>query len=212
MSWWVAKPKLQPGERLLTKFVANREQSFYRQVGGCLFLTDRRLIFQPNRFDRVLSGEQWAVELPAIEHVVVFPGSWRSVPLAGQAAGFRRRLEIRQTSGDVDLFVVNRVKNAVRRIQRELGPASQPVVLPTAETNPGAVSISASWRFPKSAKQGFAWALLLIAGGTWQLAFLPSHGGPRLPTWMPVLGIGLGLVILLATLTKCRPHSHGPGS
>jgi hypothetical protein len=200
MAWWVATPALQPAERVLAKFAANREQSVMRQVGGRLYLTDRRLIFQPNRFDSVLQGDRWGVDLNRIEKISVFPRSWRSIPLAGQAAGFRNRLEIRQIDGDADLFVVNRVKHIASRIQREIGPPSQ------HNLPPGIAPSSASWQFPSSARKSLIWALILLVSGTLQLVFAQHAGFRRLPIGISIFGLSLGLVILFATLAKCRPR------
>ena len=56
MGAWVRHSELEGGEVVKWTKAANRQQSELRAVGGKLFLTDRRLLFQPNRFFRLPSG------------------------------------------------------------------------------------------------------------------------------------------------------------
>jgi hypothetical protein len=113
---WVAEPNLAPGEEVAWRRNANREQSALRQVGGRLFLTDRRIIFMPNRFDDAHGGRSWTCALSAIARVAVEP-SRRNFPLFANVAPWRRRLRIEGHDGTVELFVVNKVDETVRTLQ-----------------------------------------------------------------------------------------------
>lgn len=109
-----------PGENVIWRRYANREQSALRQVGGRLFLTSQRIVFVPNRFDDATHGEAWSTALTAIASVTVEP-SRRALPFPGLAAAWRRRLRIESRDGRVDLFVVNRVDDVVMRLREASG-------------------------------------------------------------------------------------------
>ena len=78
-------------------------------------MTDRRLVFKPNRLDSATRGHPWSVDLSDIVEVGV-EGREADVPFMGKAAKLRRRLRIRTTVG-VELFVVNGVDEAVAQLQ-----------------------------------------------------------------------------------------------
>lgn len=109
--------QLAGDETLIWKKLANRTQGA-RAVGGRLFLTDRRLMFQPNRIDAVLRGRAWSTPLTLIERVgyedpdgSLFSGGLFS-------GGLRTRLRIDLVGGGTELFVVNGVDSAVQIIQK----------------------------------------------------------------------------------------------
>lgn len=67
-------------------------------------MTDRRLLFQPNRFDVATGKKPW--EEPLVNIVGIEEVDCEPTAVAG---GLRRRLGIRVSSG-VEIFVVNNLK------------------------------------------------------------------------------------------------------
>ncbi|HVV49150.1 MAG TPA: hypothetical protein VHO06_05795 [Polyangia bacterium] len=63
----VREPEFEEGEEVRREFRANRWQHRIRAVGGRLYLTDRRLIFVPHKFDSKLGGRRWSARLQDLE-------------------------------------------------------------------------------------------------------------------------------------------------
>lgn len=98
-------PQLEPGEKLRWKCFANRVIGRGAiTAGGQLAVTDRRILFQPNRIDTALGREVW--ERP-LDGVTGIESVGRSAAVF--AGGVRRRLGI-QTEDGHEVFVVNRLK------------------------------------------------------------------------------------------------------
>jgi hypothetical protein len=79
--------------------------------GGQLVVTDRRLLFQPNRFDAATGKKPW--ELPLGDVVDIEPVDREPTAAAG---GSRRRLGIRTSSG-VEIFVVSNLKTKMSELR-----------------------------------------------------------------------------------------------
>ncbi len=107
MGLWVGKPRLKNGERLEWKKNANRQQGPIRAVGGRLYLTNERLIFSPNRVDRITRGESWQTSLTEITEIGL------------ESTGLRKRLSV-AAGENTDLFVVNSPGECVNRIRNAL--------------------------------------------------------------------------------------------
>jgi hypothetical protein len=116
MGMWIRDPDLLPGEEVLWRRNANREQSQLRQVGGRLFVTRRRILFVPIRLDDATGGAQWDRPLADVSAVTVQP-SERAAPFFGHTARLRRRLRVELKDGSLEIFVVNRVEDAVRSLR-----------------------------------------------------------------------------------------------
>lgn len=97
------RPDLAPGERVRWKAFANRVLNS-TTAGGRLFVTDRRVLFQPNRIDARLGRKLW--ECP-LEGVTAIETVGRDARLF--AGGPRKRLGIKTADGE-EVFVVNRLK------------------------------------------------------------------------------------------------------
>lgn len=108
------KTQLDAGETLLERWGANRTQSDQRAVGGHLYLTDRRLVFEPHRFDASLSGRGASVPLHDITDVIRVPRDLTHF----FGGGLRARLGV-VTARGTHLFVVNDLGGKARRIQDE---------------------------------------------------------------------------------------------
>lgn len=117
MGFWVPQPRLNSSESLRWKQAANRTQGG-RSVGGRLFITNERLVFQPNRFDSVTGGRSWSVGLSGIAGV---RARQRAEPLLSEglfSGGIRKRLQLDLTSGETELFVVNRLPELIGVIEK----------------------------------------------------------------------------------------------
>jgi hypothetical protein len=84
------------------KQAANRTQNSGRAVGGRLFLTDERILFEPHRLDARTGGKPWGAALTAI--VRVGTESADGNPFSG---GLRTRLRLDLSDGNAEFFVVN---------------------------------------------------------------------------------------------------------
>lgn len=111
MGLFVAKPKLEPGERVLSSLRANRSLG-KRAIGGRLLVTHRRLIFSPHVVDRLLHAESWSWPLTAIDEVGAAARTLEQ-PLSG---GARRRLEVKLVDGGHESFVVNHVERVIAAV------------------------------------------------------------------------------------------------
>lgn len=108
------KTQLDAGETLLERWRANRAQSSRRAVGGHLYLTDQRLLFEPHGFDAGLAGRGAAVPLRDITDVTRVPRDLGHL----FGGGLRSRLAV-ATTRETHLFVVNDLDGKIRRIQEE---------------------------------------------------------------------------------------------
>ncbi|MGE5335976.1 MAG: hypothetical protein ACM3JL_00965 [Nitrososphaerota archaeon] len=113
------RPKLAPGEEVRWKAYANRVLSGASTAGGRLFVTDRRVFFQPNRVDAVLGRKVWESSLEGVTTV-------ETVGRDGLvfAGGTRKRLGIKTAEGE-EVFVVNRLKKKEAELLRLFPQASQ---------------------------------------------------------------------------------------
>ncbi len=119
---WVDDPTLATGENITWQRNANREQSPLRYVGGKLFVTDRRIIFVANRFDKSTGGDSWVRPLRDVTSVLIEPAH-AAIPFLGLTARMRRRLRLEGRDGEIALFVVNRVDESARMIQAAVASA-----------------------------------------------------------------------------------------
>ncbi len=110
--WWVTSHDADADERIEWSRAANHLQG-RRQVGGKLFLTNARLLFNPHHLDHALAGRRWSVSLEDIETVDTEPrltGGFLDTLFGG---GLRNRLRIDLVDESADLFVVNDLGTAV---------------------------------------------------------------------------------------------------
>jgi hypothetical protein len=111
---WVKAPVLTGGERLVHEILGNRWQSRWRATGGKLFLTDRRVVFNPHALEMRLLGRPWEAPLERVRAVGIEPRSlsW---------SGLRRRLKLRLDDGTDELFTVNRPEAVMHDMRRLIG-------------------------------------------------------------------------------------------
>ena len=108
---WRKAPELEPDEQVLVRKAANRNQGG-RSVGGRLTVTDRRLMFKPTILDSILFGRAWSVARDEVAGVG-----------AAERGGIRKRLCVRTSDGDEQLFVVNKLDDLIRELVEDGLPA-----------------------------------------------------------------------------------------
>lgn len=121
MSFFYTSAQLQQGEQIAWRRSCNHYMG-YRAIGGQLTLTDRRLVFAPNRLDAVLGGRLWTKNLHVIEEV-------SSAPPESFPGGVRNLLRITTKHGD-SLFLVNHLTEVIETVDSAIGRKVQPEQLP----------------------------------------------------------------------------------
>jgi len=122
MGFFVSVPDLADGEEVLLDPAAKR-QIDGRGIGGRLFVTDRRLVFQPSNLYRFTRATTWEVPHAQVAEVGDVDRNLDDALMGG----LRRRLEIRTVDGRRELFDVNhlaRVELQVRKAVQAGGGAS----------------------------------------------------------------------------------------
>lgn len=115
MSLWFAQPKLGVDEAICWQSSAGRSLNRWITSGGRLLVTDRRILFQPNRLDSATGKKPWECPLSAVTGIE--PVNRDPTVLAG---GLRKRLGIKTTRGN-EAFVVNRLQEKLVEL-KELIP------------------------------------------------------------------------------------------
>lgn len=118
MGRWVREPALTEGESITRALAANR-QVRWRAVGGRLFVTNERLIFEPNAVDRRSGGGRWECRLGSIRSVEV---DRRSGIFWGPLLKVRPRVFV-STDSDEEAFLVNRAREVGQEISEAANAA-----------------------------------------------------------------------------------------
>jgi hypothetical protein len=111
---WFNGPVLDENEAVLASYRANHTQG-NRAVGGKLFLTNRRLVFVPNRVDAKTGGRTWEASVDAVQAIGRAGPHFNVLEIFSGA--LRSRLVVSTTSGGSEFFRVNgldRVEAEVR--------------------------------------------------------------------------------------------------
>jgi hypothetical protein len=67
----VREPPFEEGEEVRWEARANRFQHGIRAIGGRIYLTDRRLVFAPNKFEEKVAGRAWSAQLADLDTAFV---------------------------------------------------------------------------------------------------------------------------------------------
>lgn len=67
----VREPTFEEGEEVRWEARANRFQHVIRSIGGRIYLTDRRLVFAPNKFEEKVAGRAWSARLADLDRAFV---------------------------------------------------------------------------------------------------------------------------------------------
>lgn len=107
----VCEPALEPGEEIRWEARANRFQQKIRSVGGRLYLTDRRLIFAPNKFETRIGGKPWTSRLLDLEQAFS-DGSIRTVRVVTKGGEGQRFVVGQKTEAAVAIDAAIRTAKA----------------------------------------------------------------------------------------------------
>ena len=99
---------LSEGERVIWSRRANRSTRLLA-VGGRLLRTTDRLLFIPNRVERLLGRQPSSIKLNSVQEIEVD----HIHPLSVLNGGWRRRLKIQSSGGRTTLFVVNKLEDVL---------------------------------------------------------------------------------------------------
>jgi hypothetical protein len=111
MGLWLPEPKLEAGEIIRWQSSAGRSLNRWITSGGKLLVTNRRVLFQPNRFDTLTGKTPWGCPLASVTGFDIVERD-----LAVLAGGMRRRLGI-QTQDGVESFVINDLEKKVMELR-----------------------------------------------------------------------------------------------
>jgi hypothetical protein len=67
----VREPTFEEGEEVCWEARANRFQQGIRSIGGRIYLTDRRLVFAPSKFEEKVFGRAWSAQLADLDGAFV---------------------------------------------------------------------------------------------------------------------------------------------
>jgi len=98
---------LEDGETVVWEKRANHTAGV-RAVGGKLYLTDRRLVFESRGLGR--GGKLWSTPLSEVARVTVADRDLSGV----FSGGLTNRLRVELASGDEELFVVRKVAEVAK--------------------------------------------------------------------------------------------------
>ena len=95
----VPEPAFEEGEEVRWEVRANHFQAKIRAVGGRLYLTNRRLIFTPTKFEKRIRGRLWIMGLADLDSATV--GSMRFIRLLAKD-GSRQRFVVYEKEAVVE--------------------------------------------------------------------------------------------------------------
>lgn len=97
----VREPEFEEGEKVHWEARANRFQQKIRSIGGRIYLTDRRLVFAPNKFEGNVGGHAWSAPLADLDRAFV--------------SGLLRNVRVVMRDGEMERFVIwPRVESAAK--------------------------------------------------------------------------------------------------
>ncbi len=106
MGIWFQSVALDDGEEVRYQAAANSFKG-RRAIGGQVTVTNRRLIFLPNRLDAITGGQPSMIMLADIREVVTLEAGRQAASQRGPGAALRRQIQIGAGS-DADLIVTVR--------------------------------------------------------------------------------------------------------
>ncbi len=119
MGIWVREFRLLPGESLAWRVPCNWLQGGSAR-GGCLGLTSKAVIFEPNRLDARFGGHSRRIPLGSIAAAALEQGGIPK-PLFGGGARARMRLDL--LDGSHELLLVNRLAERLPEVQAAVANA-----------------------------------------------------------------------------------------
>jgi hypothetical protein len=106
MSLWFPRPQTTPDERVTFEAVANTFRGL-RSIGGKVTVTDRRLLFTPNRLDGLTGARPLAVARADVRRVWLEAPGRAAVRKRGPGAAVRRQVGVDHPAGPTFITVGN---------------------------------------------------------------------------------------------------------
>jgi ATP-dependent RNA circularization protein (DNA/RNA ligase family) len=88
----VREPPFEEGEEVRWEARANRFQQKFRSIGGRIYLTDRRLVFAPTKFEEKIGGRAWSARLADLDRAFV--------------QGLLKNVRVVASDGEMQRFVI----------------------------------------------------------------------------------------------------------
>jgi hypothetical protein len=111
MGLWLTQPKLEENETIRWQSSAGRLLGKWITSGGQLIVTNQRVLFLPNRFDRLIGKKRWECPLASVRGF----GALERAPTV-VAGGRRKRLKI-QASDNHEIFIVNHLDEKMSELE-----------------------------------------------------------------------------------------------
>lgn len=105
----VREPPFEEGEQIRWEARANRFQNKIRAIGGRIYLTDRRLVFAPHKFDARIGGRIWSAQLADLDRAF--------------AHGRIKSVRVVMRDGEEQRFVIGRRMESAARIDAAIQAA-----------------------------------------------------------------------------------------
>jgi hypothetical protein len=116
-------PWLEEGEEVHWHAMANRGSENTRPVGGILYLTDRRLFFQPHILERATEEHAWKVPIGEVQ-LYTEEGGWNPhLPVLNDIA-IHYHLEAAQADGSVEDFFLTHLGEPLEQLTQWKGHAA----------------------------------------------------------------------------------------
>lgn len=107
----VREPEFEEGEDVHWEARANRFQQKFRSVGGRVYLTNRRLIFVPTKFETKIAGRSWSARLADLDHAFV------------EGPKAVRTVRVLSSGGEEQRFVIGKKAESAARIDAAIQAA-----------------------------------------------------------------------------------------
>lgn len=107
----VDAPDFAPDETVAWEARANRFQARFRSIGGRIYLTNRNLVFAPNRFEKKVAGQAWSAPLADLERAFV--------------KGPMKTVRVVSRTGAEERFVIWPREKSAERIDQAIQAAAQ---------------------------------------------------------------------------------------
>jgi hypothetical protein len=118
-------PSLEPSESILWHAWANWGADNTRQVAGRLFVTNRRIVFVPNAFERFTGEPSWEC-LASDARVSIGPGQWNTrIPIIRSLA-LRSRLMVECPGYEKQYFWLRNLPAVLAQRMRRLSITFEP--------------------------------------------------------------------------------------
>jgi hypothetical protein len=116
------------GSKRARKFTGTRWQTVDRKirrpVGGILYLTNRRLFFQPHILERVTEEPAWEVPIGKV-NLYIEEGGWNPhIPVVRDIA-IHYHLEVAQADGSVEDFFLTHLGDPIEQLAQWKGHSAQ---------------------------------------------------------------------------------------